>query len=86
MDGTGSWRWAQGSFFVTLETESLEAAGVPVGAGGDYRSKLNRSGALTHDTNKPTNEHTNEQYGQRRNDRLTVRDAVAASKRYRWTL
>jgi len=42
--------------------------------------KTKRSHALTHDKNKPTNEHTNEQNGQRRNDRLTVEDAVAAPK------
>jgi len=29
---------------------------------------------------QPTNEHTNEQNGQRRNDRFTVEDAVAAPK------
>ena len=42
---------------------------------GMFLSKLNRSHALTHDKNKPTNEPTNEQNAQWRNDRLTVEDA-----------
>jgi len=49
-----------------------------------FLSTLNRSHALAHDKNKPilspTNEPTNEQNGQRRNDRFTVEDAVAAPK------
>jgi len=39
-------------------------------------SKLNRSHAFTHDKNKPTHEHPNEQNGQRRNDRLNAEDVV----------
>jgi len=43
-------------------------------------SKLNRPHALTHDKNHPTNEHTNEQNGKRRNDCFTMEDAVAAPR------
>jgi len=64
--------------------ESLEAAGVPVGAGGHNKLKINRSHASTHDKDQPTSEYTTDQNGRRRNDRLTVKDAVAAPTHYRW--